>query len=124
MLEIDQQTFDFGIDAGDQEKIKFSLFNADGTPYNGGSGIIAFIAKRDLDDAIGAAVINIVSNVQVAQWDMSNWTTGIAILTFLPANTNTLGGQLLKYVARVIDSSGTPHTPRRGQMTIRKNPGI
>lgn len=123
MLEIDQQTFDFEIDAGDQERIKFSLFNADGTPYNGGTGIISFIAKRSLDDAIGAAVINVVSNVG-AQWDMTNWTTGIAIFELLPANTNTLGGERLYYVARVIDSSSKPHTPRRGQMTIRKNPGI
>jgi len=124
VLEVDQQTYNFAVDAGDQEKIKFTLFNADGTPFVGGSGTIAFIAKRSLDDTLGEAVISITSNIQTNQWDLTNWDTGIAILELLPANTSALAGERLQYVARVLDSSSKPHTPRRGLMTIRKNPGI
>lgn len=119
MLTVDPQTYDVGIDAGDQEKLQFTLTKSDGTPYDGSGAVFTFLAKQSLEDA--SPVISISSVSQPAQWDVSQVSVGIVVLEFVPANTNALGGSKLHYGLKVLDGTSKPHTPRQGLFTVRKN---
>lgn len=119
MLTVDPQTFDLGIDAGDQEKLQFTLTKSDGTAFDGTGCVFTFLAKQSLEDA--SPVISISSVSQSAQWDLTQVNLGIVVLEFLPANTSTLGGAKLHYGLKVLDSVAKPHTPRQALFTVRKN---
>jgi len=124
MLLVDPQTYDMTIEAGDQEKIKFTLTDSTGAAYNATSCAFSFVAKASLDDAIGAALINVSTGANPTQWDLALASTGIIVLTFLPANTNLLGGRRLVYGLKMTDALSAPHTPRVATMVVRKNPVV
>ena len=122
MLIIDPQTYETIIDAGDQEKILFTLTNSDGTPFNGTGATFELTAKHSLDDAIAAAAFRITSSGQPTQFDLTNVATGIVIIELLPANTSGLGGKRLILGLRVTGGDAKPHTPRVASLIVRKNP--
>lgn len=122
MLLVDPQTYDVILDENDQEKLQFTLTNADGSVFNANGSVATFIAKRSLDDNISAAVMNISSAVQVTQWDFTQAASGIIVLEFTGANTAGHGGETLLYGLKLVDGTAKVHTPRRGRMIIRKNP--
>ena len=55
MLIIDPQTYETIIDAGDQERIQFTLTNSDGTAFNGTGATFELTAKNSLDDRPGCS---------------------------------------------------------------------
>lgn len=122
MLIIDPQTYETTMDAGDQEKIQFTLTNSDGTPFNGTGATFELTAKNSLDDAIGAAAFRITSSGQASQFDLTNVATGVITIELIPANTSGLGGKRLILGLRVTDSATKPHTPRVASLIVRKNP--
>lgn len=125
MLIVDQQTYQITIDAGDQEKVRFTLTNSDGTPHNGTGASFEFTAKENLDTVIGSAEIRITTALNPSQFDLAQIASGILDLEFLPANTSGLGGKQVTYGLREVDSLGKPHTPRGPTaMIVRKNPTI
>jgi hypothetical protein len=122
VLIIDPQTYEVTMDAGDQERIQFTLTNSDGTAFNGTGATFELTAKHSLDDAIGAAAFRITSSGQPSQYDLALVSVGIIIIELLPANTSGLGGKRLTLGLRVTDSATKPHTPRVSSLIVRKNP--
>src|SRR3990170_3989759 len=104
MLIVDPQTHDIVIDSGCQEKIQFTMTNVNGLPYDPGIGaLFSFIVKESLDDAIGAAKINLASNVNPTQFDLTMISAGIFTVELIPANTSALGGKTYHYGIRIVD---------------------
>jgi hypothetical protein len=121
VLTVDPKTYQIVVDSGNQEKIQFTITNADGTPYNGTGATFQFVVKDSLDDLIANAKVNINSTTNAAQFDVTNAATGIVVVELLPGNTNTLGGKVYHYGFGVTDAAARPHLPRRGLIEVRKS---
>ena len=123
MLVVDTQTQDILIDAGCQEKVRFTLTNSDGTPYNGTGSVVSFVVKESRDDLLTAAKINVDSTANPGQFDLSQISVGIVDVEFLPSNTSTLGGKTYHYGFGVVDAAAKPHEPRSAFFTVRRRVG-
>jgi len=124
MFLVDQQTFEITVDAGDQDKVKFTLTNSDGTPFNATGATFEFTAKASLEDALGSAALRITSAANPSQFDLSQAATGIIVVELFPANTSALGGRRYYYGLKMTEASGKVHTPRVAQLVVRKNPTL
>jgi hypothetical protein len=124
MFLVDQQTFEITVDAGDQDKVKFTLTNSDGTPFNATGATFEFTAKSSLDVALASAELRLTSAANPSQFDLSGAATGIVVVEFTAANTSALGGRRYYYGLKMTEGSGKVHTPRVAFLIVRKNPTL
>ncbi len=121
-IDVDPQTNDVGIDAGDQESLTFTFTNTDGSPWDGTGATLEFIVKSTPDDPLSSARLKITTVLNPAQWNLSQIALGIAGMEFLPENTSGLAGDRYYYGVKATGTDLKPHTPISAFFEVRKNP--
>ena len=104
MYTIDPLTGDLETDRGDFVDPKITILDANGNALNVTGATFKLTVKSSLDDAIGAAVFQIVSP---GDFDLSGAATGIVIPLILETQTQALAGDYIYDVEMVLGGKTT-----------------